>query len=561
MNGLDRRDFLKALSAGAGVLAAGQLAPAADTEQTTNPQAGARGARTGKPRRVVFIMTDTQRTDMVGCYGNKGMKTPGIDALAAQGVRFERAYTCQPVCEPARAALFTGTWPHSNGGWTNSIALGDNVKTIGQRLHDHGIHTAFIGKWHLDGSDYFGLGRCPDGWDKNYWYDMKMYLEELPTADRVRSRLTESNRDGSVTEDFTFGGRCTRRAIDFLEKHGSDDFFLVVSYDEPHGPFLCPRPFSEMYQDYEFPKSPNIWDDLKNKPEHHRVWAGATLKEDKDALKLKRPDFFGCNSFIDSEIAKVAAAIDRCAPDALVIYTSDHGDHLSSHSLDNKGATMYEEITHIPLIVRWPGVAPQGSTCPHPVSHIDLTPTIMEAFGVPSAKTVEGKSMLATFKDPQQRPNEAIFMEFGRYEVDHDGFGGFQPIRCAFDGRYKLVVNLMTSDELYDLKTDPAEMKNLIESAEHTKIRDGLHDKMLDWMNKTRDPFRGYYWERRPWRADAQAATWAYTGWTRQRENEEYEPRQMDYDTGLPMKEATRKKNLTPSRASVETQLGKAAPK
>ena len=92
-----------------------------------------------KPRRVVVIMTDTQRWDMVGCYGNKDMKTPHLDALASQGVRFDRAYTCQPVCGPARAGMFTGTRPHSNGSWANSMPLGDNVKTIGQRVRDNGV--------------------------------------------------------------------------------------------------------------------------------------------------------------------------------------------------------------------------------------------------------------------------------------------------------------------------------------------------------------------------------------------------------------------------------------
>ena len=100
-------------------------------------------------KNVIVIMTDTQRTDMLGCYGNPDMKTPSLDRLAAQGIRFDRAYTCQPVCGPARSAMFTGTFPHSNGAWGNSMPLGDNVKTIGQRLRDNGIHTAYIGKWHL----------------------------------------------------------------------------------------------------------------------------------------------------------------------------------------------------------------------------------------------------------------------------------------------------------------------------------------------------------------------------------------------------------------------------
>ena len=496
----------------------------------------------GKPRRVVVIMTDTQRWDMVGCYGNKDMKTPHLDALADQGVRFDRAYTCQPVCGPARAGMFTGTWPHSNGSWANSMPLGDNVKTLGQRIRDNGIRAAYIGKWHLDGGDYFGLGRCPDGWDKDFWYDMRNYLAELPEPDRLRSRTPQIMREAGVTEDFTFGHRCSNRAMDFLRKHGAQDFLLVLSYDEPHHPFLCPPPYSEMYKDYEFPKSPNVWDRLHDKPEHHRAWAGPSLQQDKDALKIKPAWYLGCNSFVDHEIGRVMAAVDRLAPDALVIYTSDHGDAVQSHSITNKGPAMYEEITRVPFIVRWPGESPARAACPHPVSHIDLVPTIMDAFGLPVAKSLEGNTMLASFRDPRLRPNDAIFMEFARYEVDHDGFGGFQPIRAAHDGRYKLAINLLTSDELYDLHADPHEMKNLIASPAHAAIRNALHDRLLDWMNRTRDPFRGYYWERRPWRTDARPASWRYTAMTRQRENEEYEPRQLDYDTGLPMKEATRQK-------------------
>lgn len=495
-------------------------------------------------QQVVLIMTDTQRFDMLGCYGNPDMRTPCLDRLAAGGVRFDRAYTCQPVCGPARSALFTGTFPHSNGMWSNSMALGDNVKTIGQRLRDQGVHTAYIGKWHLDGGDYFGVGRCPDGWDPEYWYDMRCYLEELTPEERVRSRQTESCEDPELTAEFTFGHRCSNRAVDFLRRFHESPFFLVVSYDEPHEPYLCPKEYVDLYRDYEFPKSRNIWDTLDGKPEHQRVWAGARLKADKDALRIRPAHYLGCNTFIDQEIGRVLDAIDEYAPGALVIYTSDHGVFLDSHSLAGKGPAMYDEITRVPLLARWPGVIPEGTTCPHPASHIDLVPTILDAFGFAIPRILEGKSMMPALRDPGQRVNDVIFCEFGRYEIDHDGFGGFQPVRCAFDGRHKLVINLMTSDELYDLERDPEEMENRINAPEYAAIRDALHDRLLDWMNRTRDPFRGYYWERRPWRTDAREATWAYTGYTRQRENEEYEPRQLDYDTGLEMVEAHRIKKL-----------------
>jgi uncharacterized sulfatase len=272
------------------------------------------------------------------------------------------------------------------------------------------------------------------------------------------------------------------------------------------------------------------------------VWAGRERERDRDAVTIRPEDYLGCNSFVDYEIGRVVDAVDRLAPDALVIYTSDHGDALESHCLNNKGPAMYDEIARIPFIVRWPGQTPEGSVSTQPTSHIDVVPSILDAFGLPRPKLLEGRSALGSFRDPEVRTNDTIFMEFGRYEIDHDSFGGFQPVRAAFDGRYKLVINLMTSDELYDLATDPDEMTNLIGCEEHATVRDALHDRILDWMNETRDPFRGYYWERRSWRADARPATWNYTGMTRQRENEEYEPRQLDYNTGLEMTEAVRKK-------------------
>jgi uncharacterized sulfatase len=165
----------------------------------------------------------------------------------------------------------------------------------------------------------------------------------------------------------------------------------------------------------------------------------------------------------------------------------------------------------------------------------------MEFFGFEVPKTLEGGSMLALLNDPAAVARQEVFIEWGRYEVDHDGFGAFQPIRCICDGRYKLAVNLMTTDELYDLQTDPGELNNLIQSKAHAAIRNGLHDRLIDWMNVSRDPLRGYYWGRRAWRPGF-PVTWANAGYTRQREDDGYLPRELDYESGLTMTKATRLK-------------------
>ena len=496
------------------------------------------------PKKIIFIMTDTQRWDMLGCYRETGLKTPCLDKLASQGMRFERAYTTQPVCGPARSAIFSGQYPHSNGTYTNGFPMYDYVKTLGQRLRDNGFHTAYMGKWHLDGGDYFGMGRCPDGWDADNWYDMRNYLEELTDEERLLSRQVETINNPGISREFTFGARCSGRAIDFLEKHGDEEFFLAVSYDEPHHPFLCPEPYASMYKDFVFEKSENVCDDLTGKPDYQRAWAGQSLYEDKQALEVRHPYLFGCNSFVDSEIGLVMDAIDRYASDALVIYTADHGDFLKSHSLSNKGPAAYDEIARIPLIIREPHAIKAGTVYEKPVSHINIAPTIMEYAGLPVPKVFEGKSLVPVFSDTSTAVQDAVFIEFGRYENELDGFGGFQPLRAVFDGRFKLVINLLCSDELYDLETDPGEMQNLILSKETAQIRDALHNRLLEWMNDTVDPMRGYYWERRPWRTDARAATWKYTNMTRQREHEEYEPRRLDYSTGLEIESAVQVKQV-----------------
>jgi uncharacterized sulfatase len=203
---------------------------------------------------------------------------------------------------------------------------------------------------------------------------------------------------------------------------------------------------------------------------------------------------------------------------------------------------MYDEITRVPFLVRWPGRVSPGTVSDKLVSHIDMAGTMMDFFGFPVPKTLEGGSMLPMLENPTEPGRREVFIEWGRYEVDHDGFGGYQPIRCICDGRHKLSINLMVTDELYDLHDDPQELNNLIDSADHAAIRNNLHDRLLNQMDVSRDPFRGYYWGRRAWRPDY-PERWEGDGMTRQREDDGYLPRELDYDTGLTMTAATRPKN------------------
>jgi arylsulfatase A-like enzyme len=303
-----------------------------------------------------------------------------------------------------------------------------------------------------------------------------------------------------------------------------------------------------MYDGFRLRDCPNFYDDLADKPLMQRLWAGDALK--KTADEINRPSralslFLGCNSFADSEIGRVLDKLRACAPDAMIIFTSDHGDMLGSHRLQTKNGAAYREIANIPLIIKG-GAA--GAATDAPASHIDLAPTILDYFGLPVPKLLEGRSMLRQIRDPAEDVNDTVYVEFTRYEVDHDGFGGLQMMRAAVTRRYKLAINLLDTDEFYDIEKDPYEMNNLIGDESRKAERNALHDRLLDHMNRTRDPYRGYQWECRPWRSD-KTPRWANDGFTRQRENEEYEPRQLDYDTGLPMAQAVRKKTTADEKA------------
>lgn len=486
-------------------------------------------------KQVIFIMTDTQRTDLTSCYEDKGVRTPNIDRLAANGIKFTKAYTCQPVCGPARSGLFYGTFPHSNGSWANSMAVYANSVSIGRRLHDHNVHCGYIGKWHLDGFDYFGDGKCPEEFDSKYWYDMRTYLMELTQDERIDSRRQDYAREVELKPEFCYGHRVSNRAIEFIKEYKNDDFFLVVSYDEPHHPYLSPPPYTHMYDNYVFPNSPNVWDKLDGKPWHQKLWAGDNVNRDPATLVQKYPEYFASIAFVDNEIGRVTEEIKKTIPDALIFFTSDHGDMLESHSLTGKGPVDYEEVSHIPFIISGGGLE-GAQVYDKVVSHIDVAPTLCDYFGIPIPQVLQGKSLLPAIQNTSVRINDCVFTEFCRFELDHDMYGGLQLMRAAQTERYKLVINLLFTDEFYDLENDPGEMHNLIDNPDYEDVRVELHNKLLDWMNDTRDPFRGFVWEDRPWRKDGKArATWTYTGYTRNRIDTDYEPLMLTYESAEPI--------------------------
>lgn len=498
-----------------------------------------------KQPNIVLMMTDTQATNMVGCYSGQAVGTENLNRLAAAGVMFRSAFTTCPVCTPARSALFTGIYSSQSGAWTNNIAPGRNMRTMGAYFKDAGYRTAYIGKWHLDGHDYFGTGICPEEWDAKYWYDGANYLAEHSEREislwRNGLNSVDDLRRNHIAAEFTWAHGIAKRAKAFLDEARAtpeQPFLLVLSFDEPHHPFTCPPEYVERYQDYRYPLGAKAKDTLADKPEHQRLWAEAMpAPVDADGM-YHHPFYFGCNDFVDDQIGEVLRAVeahDGASEEARtwIAYTSDHGEMMGAHRMISKGSNAYDDITRIPLILRPPGKN-AGQKIDTPVSHIDLLPTLLEVAGIARTPAMQGSSLLPLIggqSEGMQTRERAAFIEFNRYEIEHDSFGGFIPMRALVTDEFKLVINLFDSDELYDRKRDKDEMNNLIDHPEFAAIRDRLHDRLLARMDELRDPYRTYQWALRPWRPDKKPQ---WMGAFRPKPDDGVSPVVRDYDTGLP---------------------------
>lgn len=493
------------------------------------------------PKQVVLIMVDTQSKWMLDAYdANRGFPLKNLRRLADGAAVFHNGYCATPTCGPSRSAIFTGQYPSTNEMIANAAQLGKDIKNAGERISSQGIQCGYIGKWHLDGGDYFGKGCAAEGFDTEYWYDMRNYMNELGDA-KVRKQSRKNMGQiifGDVQEEDTYAYRVTERALKYIDAKQEEDFFLTISYDEPHDPSQCPKEYCKMLKNsgYKLKDQPNTNASHEGKPDTQQLWDEAFKIPWTFLKKGFQNGFIPCNLFVDHCIGRVLDAIDEKLDNPLIIYTADHGDMMNAHGLMAKGPCMYQEIVNVPYIIK--GGPFVNRTVDIPVSHVDLLPTIMEFLGLKIPRMLEGESLYKLKGDHGPRD---VFMQFHRFENAVDGYLGLQLIRSIFDGRYKLNINLFSIDELYDLQEDPYEMKNLINDESHAAIRDNLHDRILKQQGDIVDPYRGYVWEVRPFRKDKKKR-FECEGMTRERWEED--EIKLDYATGNPVESAVRVKGI-----------------
>ena len=486
----------------------------------------------GSPPPIVFITTDTQGRDMVSAYGPAHWHRPGaaggarvqlpatpnIDRLAARGTLFGTCIAASPLCTPARSAWYTGLPPNRNGAVCNNTAPSRAVPMLGELLAEAGYAAHHVGKWHLDGGGYDGAVRGDGGFASDTWYDLRRFYDEVGRdgANRFGGWLR-----GLEDECFCFAHRVVDRAIDLLRTRAPDaPLFLAVELDEPHGPYICPPPLQGRYHQDRLPRPASFPACPQDKPRLQRDYSAwlAAARTDPGEYPAYYHKYYDCNSYADYEIGRLLDAVEHYCPEALLIYTSDHGDHLGAFGLCAKGPTMYDRTVSVPLVVAGPGL-PAGTRLECLTSSLDLWPTVLEAAGIhreagaggtddgrfPRSAGYTGRSLLPVLRGERAATEHrsAAFSEYHRFGIGQHQAGGCYPIRCVRTADWKLSINLLDGDELYDLRNDPGETVNLIAAAEHAAVRNELHDLLLAHLNETGDLLAGPGWARRSWRGHA----------------------------------------------------------
>lgn len=452
---------------------------------------------------ILFVLTDQQRKDSIGAYGDASAETPHLNRLAADGVRFERAYTPTAICSPARAAVISGRKPHKNGVTRNidgGTDLTERFSCYPGLLREAGYNVGLTGKWHLgDHPSEFGFdGKHYPGWHPPLDHpDYRDYLDEndLPhfDPDRLRDVFPDDGieyQSGAIDDrpvEASFPYFVAERAIERLREYAADDapFYLSTHFFGPHNPYYLPAEYARRHDptDIELPESA-IKETFDGKPATHRAqWEFSGLS-DLAIEDWKRiiAAYRGYVSFIDAQIGRLVAALENLgvAETTAVFYATDHGGFVTSHKLHDKGPAMYEDIYNVPLIAM--GLGETGTTEERFVSLLDLPPTFLDLAGVAIPDGYDGRSLTGLVGKSASDWREDITAEF---------HGHFSPVeqRMIRTERYKLVLTAQDRAELYDLREDPNELENRIGDPEYGDVAARLSRRLADQLAADGDDF------------------------------------------------------------------------
>lgn len=436
---------------------------------------------------IIFYFSDQQRWDTCGCYGQPLNITPNLDRLAKEGVKFEHAFSPQPVCGPCRALFQTGKYPTETGCFRNNIMLPSGVKTLAEYIEEAGYETAYIGKWHLasDGElekapsidhtitavplefrgGYSGFWRAADVLEfTSHGYDGYVF-------DENNQKIEFKGYRADCINDF---------ALEYLDQYtGEKPFFMTVSQIEPHhqndrNHYEGPNGSKEKYANFVLPH------DLE-------VLQGNAAEE--------YPDYLGQCASLDENLGKLVEKLKEKGlyDNTIIIYASDHGSHFKTRNrdehlngYDDYKRTGHDSALHVPLVIAG-GPFRGGKTVTELVSTESIPKTILTMAGVDVKDAMIGENLLDVVEQKNPNRSNQVFAQIsesriGRVVRTEDFlYAVYAP---NVNGGEKGASDVYADDYLYDLKKDPWQFDNVVSHAEYADAKKVLRESLLDWIEK-----------------------------------------------------------------------------
>ena len=433
-----------------------------------------------KKYNLIAILTDDQARWSVSCYGGENLKTPNMDRIAADGALFKNAYVSSPVCSPSRMTYFTGLNPTQTrvtdylaGAQAKQVGISSKMASWPAILQKNGYTTGLVGKWHIgnsekslpknNGFDYF-MGNLGGGWH--------------PKNPQFVDIDGKSKKFQGFSVDV-----CTDLAMDFLKENQKKRFALMVHYREPHAAYV-PMPEQDMAA-------------MKGLDAKIPDYPGLNVEKTKGLMR----DYLTSVRAVDRSVGRILEQVKKLGleDDTIVIFTSDHGYNMGHHGLRYKGngywmvkgkkgcrPNMFESSMAVPLMIKWPGVVKPGTTVDALVSNVDMFPSVLAMLGVDSPKTAKPEGL--DFSPWMKGESVANWRDtlFGQYQMINNAKDSMRMIRTS---EWKLVRHYKVEgkDELYYLKNDPTESKNLYNDPERQVIQKELQQRLDDWMKRIDD--------------------------------------------------------------------------
>lgn len=440
-------------------------------------------------RNLLFISSDQHARRVAGCYGDGIVATPNLDRIAAEGVAFDAAYCPSPICTPSRMAMLTARRPHRQSCWTNDDALDPAIPTWPHALGAAGKRPALIGRLHALGPDQLhGYAERQVGEHSPNWPGVARHdLGPLAGANDPDPRALSASGAGFCAYQAK-DEAVTQAAVAWLrdvapERAAADGFALTVGYMLPHPPYVAEPEAFARYAGRVPP--PRLAPPAQEHP-FHAWWRRdrGIAEVEPDAAARARAAYWALVDRLDAMIGRLLAALEQTGllDDTLVVYASDHGDHLGERGLWWKHS-FFEESVAVPLLMRLPGVLPAGERRGRVVDLCDLAMTMLEALGAPAPPGADGRSFWRVARDGGAPWIDEAFSEYCTDAVPDWTGGRAVRQRMIRSGRWKLVFYDGEPPQLFDLEADPDEAEDLAGAPAAAAIRETLLRRVLDGWN------------------------------------------------------------------------------